>query len=171
MEAGNFFQHLNNFPALPSIYVEEALASNYGLADSTKIYSANSEIFKKSKFYKILLNQFGYVNADFLKVSSKTIYNWHRDKGRKCALNWPLISDTKNLTLIKDSTIKQQIFEFQEVEYVNLKPTLLNTTYSHCVINPTQTDRLILTVSVHENCSYENMKSFLNTLNILKNDY
>jgi hypothetical protein len=169
MEAGNFFYLLSNFPELPKSYLEEALNSKYVYKEYPISYSASCEIFKESKLYNILLKQFDYVDANFLKVPSKTIYNWHMDKGRKCAINWPIVNDSKCLTLVKESTERQHIFQFEEVEYVNLKPTILNTTYPHSVINSTQTDRLILTVNVDEKCSYEELKLFLNTLDI--NEY
>ena len=161
-----FFHHLSNLPKLPDFYTEDALSVEYEHIEYPLSYSANSEPFRKTKFYDVLFNKFGYADARYLKVPGKTVYSWHIDKGRKCAINWPIVNNTKAITIFRQIPTQDHIFGCEEVDYTNFRPTLLNTTYSHCVINPWPTERIILTVSVNKESSYEEVKSFLETLTI-----
>ena len=169
MEAGKFFYHLKNLPDLPETFIEEALTAEYEHIKFPISYSANSMLFRQTKFYNILFQKFGYVDAKFLKVPGNTIYNWHIDRGRKCSLNWPIITNPKAITIFKESLEREHVFKFEEVDYTTMKPTLLNTVYPHCVINRWPTDRIVLSISVHGDSPYEDLKSFLETLQI--NEY
>ena len=122
------------------------------------------ELLLKTKFCKILFDKFGYVDARFLKINPNTIYNWHIDKGRKCAINFPVVNNKKAITLFKQYEKREHIFSCYEVDYTDFRPTILDTTYPHCIINSWPEERIMLTVSTHKDCSYEEVKSFLETL-------
>lgn len=164
-----FFHHLTNLPKLPDFYAEEALSVEYQHLKYPRSYSAKSELFLKTKFCKVLFKSFGCVDARYLKVPGKTVYDWHIDNGRNCAINFPIINNSKAMTIYKEFDKKQNFFSCEEVDYTNFRPTILNTTYPHCVINTCSSERVILTVSVDKDALYEEVKLFLETLQI--NEY
>ena len=88
------------------------------------------------------------------------------DKGRRCAINWVIKTNPKALTLFRDNAEWQAIHKIEEVDYIMYKPTLINTMHRHCVINCYPEERIILSVSVNERYSFDEVKEFLQSLDI-----
>jgi hypothetical protein len=56
------------------------------------------------------------------------------------------------------------MYKLDPVRYVLYKPTALNVTNEHCVVNNSEHDRIILSLSVHES-TYEQTVEYLKKLN------
>ena len=90
-------------------------------------------------------------------------YDWHTDIGRQCSLNWLIKTNDKALTLYRQHISapegnKSIMYDIQTVEYALYKPTLLDTTKEHCVINPSSEERIIFSLSIK--APFEQAKEF-----------
>jgi hypothetical protein len=170
------FFHLSNLPILSEKYITEALETDYQFTDYPNIYRGESS-FGHSGFCGLLKNRFGEVSANFCKNLPRSVYNWHIDSSRESAINWVIKTNPMAKTyyrneydndILTHNRLKDNkrvlFFELEEVDYTILKPTLLNTTFNHMVINDSDEDRIILTVTVP--ATYHEIKEFINILTI-----
>jgi hypothetical protein len=160
------FQKLSNLPKLPEKYFKEALESEYVRIEDPVSYSTQCKEFSKSKFFNTLRGRFGWVEAVFLKNEPMSFYNWHIDKGRKCALNWPIQSSSDAFTFYRDSLEARPIHIMERVDYELFTPTLIDTTFRHCVLNNSMQERIILSIAISDRYSYKEVKQFLQELTI-----
>lgn len=160
------FQKLTNLPKLSEKYFNEAFESEYIHVEDPVSYNAKCIKFKNTKFYEMLCERFGWVDAVFLKNEPMTFYNWHIDKGRKCAINWPIKSSDNAFTFYRDSLERRPIHVMERVDYELFTPTLIDTTFRHCVLNNSPEERIILSIAFSDRYSYKEVKQFLQQLTI-----
>lgn len=160
------FQKLTNLPKLSEKYFSEAFQSEYTYVEDPVSYSAPCKQFSQSKFFNTLRDRFGWIEAVFLKNEPMSFYNWHIDKGRKCALNWPIQSSDSAFTFYRDSLYHQPIHFMERVDYELFTPTLIDTTFRHCVLNNSPEERIILSIAISDRHSYKEVKQFLQQLTI-----
>ena len=160
------FHKLNNLPKLPEKYFKEAFESEYTHIEDPVSYSAECAQFKNTKFYQMLRSRFGWVDAAFLKNEPMTFYNWHIDKGRKCAINWPIQSSDSAFTFYRDSLERRPLHIMERVDYELYTPTLIDTTFRHCVLNNSMEERIILSIAISDKFYYKDVKQFLQQLTI-----
>lgn len=162
------FYHFHDWPNLPESYIHESLNGEYTYSSVPTNYSLTPELFKNSKLRLLLRKKFGQVGCSYLKFPPMSIYNWHTDRFRNSSLNWVIQSGSGSITIYKKDETDNLFSDFEVVDYVPLKPTLINTSIKHCVINNSPIPRIILSVDISNDYSYEEMKDFL--INIQKND-
>lgn len=163
----NYFHHLINFPKLDEVYIDDALKSTYTFHEYPVSYSAGSLRFKNTNFFKLMKLKFGANNPSFIKLNPWTLYNWHTDKERNCAINWVLKSNPKASTLYKDTLERKHIHDIVEVDYRLLYPTILDTTHPHCVINNSDEERIILSLSIDRNFDYVSVRNYLSNIKVV----
>jgi hypothetical protein len=155
------YHKIINLPKLDDCFIQEALTNDYRLVLKPDSYRADATLFNNSNFAKLVTNQFDIVDAVYLKTNPMTLYDWHVDKNRTCSLNWVIKTNSKAMTLYRES-VTGLYWNIDEVEYDLYKPTLLNTKVEHCVINNFPEDRIILSMSFWH--PYETVLSFLKDL-------
>lgn len=160
------FCKLSNLPKLSEKHFKEAFEAQYVHVEQPVSYSAPCEEFSKTKFFNTLCNRFGWVQAAFLKNEPMSFYNWHIDRGRNCAINWPIQSTDSAFTFYRDSYERRPIHFIERVDYELLTPTLIDTTFRHCVLNNSTQERIILTIALSDKFSYKEVKEFLQHLTI-----
>jgi hypothetical protein len=161
----NKFSHLlYNLPDLTSEIVNEALTNEYRQIERPYGLISESLTMSQTKFAKNLENKFGSARVGFLKMRPG-YYDWHRDDFRNCAINWLVTPSPKALTLHRTNQDKIFWWDIEEVKYIPLKPTLLDVTQEHCVINNSSDERIILTLSIR-GFSYADVLPYLMNLAI-----
>lgn len=176
------FNCLKHFPDFPSHYVEEAEKRSYSTQGVTELFVRNSLTafsgFSRCNFILNLQKQFKLSKniGNYFKFPARCGYDWHVDLGvRKCALNWLVKSDGNYLTLFrnrKDSTTSWYrtegtlYYDFEVAEYELYKPTLLDVTYEHCVINHSNSERIIYTMDI--NAPFDEVNEYLMNLKVEK---
>lgn len=160
------FHKLSNLPKLPEKYFAEAFEAQYVHIEDPVSYSATCKEFSKSRFFNTLRGRFGWVDAAFLKNEPMSFYNWHIDKGRKCAINWPIQSTDSAFTFYRDSLERRPLHFVERVDYELLTPTLIDTSFRHCVLNNSTEERIILSIAISDRYTYKDVKQFLQQLTI-----
>lgn len=150
------------FQNIPMGVVDEAKRANYELGHLPNQLKAPSS-FNNSKIMSLLKTEFGQIGGMYIKNHAWSYYDWHIDMGRKCSLNWLLKTNTDAVTLYRERLEPDRktsiIYNITPVEYCLYKPTLMEVTHEHCVINPSSEDRIIFSVSL--NVEYDAVKEFL----------
>lgn len=168
-----YFYHFKNLPALSDDIINEALNSEYFWSLKPNTFKCDAKLFKSSRFFKLLEEKFGWCNASYIKNFPFMLYDWHIDQSRSSSLNWVIKTNPKASTFYRDfyendpfskkiseSGNRPLFWKLQEVDYTLYKPTILNTSMPHCVINNSSEERIILSVSVHTP-PYNILKDFL----------
>lgn len=121
--------------------------------------------FEDTPFCKDLKQKFGEVTARYYKFSALSVYDWHRDVARKCGINFLLNDVVETTTLFRNNTDKISRLQFPVTKcvYKLYTPMLFNTNVDHCVINYSNHDRFILTVTFPNDVTFEIAKEFLTT--------
>ena len=169
----DYYYCFDNYPSLSDRYVNEAIHSEYVEHYNPHDYRSGCS-FNNSNFIKILKQNIGDVSALWIKNPPNTIYDWHIDKNiRQCSINFVIKQSDNALALYREpisqeGTDKIIYYKSHTVRYVIGKPTVLNVKKEHCVINPTNEDRIILSLCVKQS-SYKQTVDFMKTLTI--NDY
>ena len=168
-----FFTHLTNLPALPDNIIQEGLNCNFKLiSEPSRLYVGQTN-FNNTNFYKQLQSIFGYVETSYRYTPPNSVYDWHIDKRRNCAILWPIKNNSGAGTFYREVTInsvqdgnnnKNMFYDLTELDYTMYSPTLLNTTYEHCVINNYNEPRIVLSVSLFD-ISYEDAIPLLQNIN------
>jgi hypothetical protein len=160
-----FFTHLNNLPVLPANIIQEGLNCNFRLVSEPSRLYVGKTSFNETNFYKQLQNTFKEVGTSYRYTPANSIYDWHIDNKRVCAILWPIKNNSSAATFYRGSkSIKNIFYDLTEVDYTLYKPTLLNTTYEHCVINNYNEPRIVLSVSLFD-ISYEDAIPLLQNIN------
>jgi len=160
------FHHLNNLPVINARYVVEALHANYELSYKPNQIKASSS-FNNNVLVKSIQNKFGKCGGVYIKNMPWSYYDWHTDIGRQCSINWVLKSSPTALTLFRNKIdapegMRSIMYDITEIDYVMFKPTLLNTTHEHCVINASDHERIIFSLSI--NAPFNDVKEFLSVV-------
>ena len=159
---------LNNISECPSL--EEALRSKYivgyvgkhlNQGGSTMLKAPSS--FNNSKIVATLQAKFGKCGGVFIKNEPWSYYDWHTDIGRQCSINWVMKTNSKAITLFRDYIPHKSLdYKITEVNYTIGKPTILDTTKEHCVINPSDEERIIFSLSL--DAPFNEVKEFLSVV-------
>lgn len=171
--AEEYFE-LDNLPTLDRRYLSLAQNANYIYPDPeqprSQVIGCLAHEFANTKFITDLKQHFGHprVLPAFLKNPPMTVYDWHRDiahaerGARLCGINFLLTPEEKVFTLFKvpNSATGRLIHGVKILPYRPFRPVLFNTQETHCVINLTDQDRLILSVGFHD-VAYEDAKDWL----------
>lgn len=150
-----YFCKLANYPILSKKYIDEACNSNFKISLAPNLWLAPTT-FKNSTFVKNIENHFKTqcVLKYHLNIPN-SYYDWHIDARRDCALNW-LIKTNDNSSVFYREVIEKAVptnhrplfYRLIEAEYELYKPTLLNTKFEHCVVNNSDEERIILSLSI-----------------------
>jgi hypothetical protein len=160
-----FFHHLD-LPPLDNFFIQEALTSKFEIIKKPSALNRADSSFFRTNFSKLIDTTFGKCGSSFHKHPANAIYDWHVDYNRSCALIWVIQTNPKATTLYREAIPDAKLmYNITEVDYTIGKPTLLNTTYEHCVINNSNTDRITLNMSIFDT-SYEQALEFFQNLKI-----
>lgn len=158
-----------DYPTLPPPWFADGLNATYKEHFHPHDFRGTKCSFNDSKFIQTLKENIGEVTALWIKNPANTLYNWHIDKDiRKCSINFVIKQSDKAMALYRKPMydVKEIIYyKTQTVKYIIGKPTILNVKKEHCVINPSDEERIILSLCVRES-SYEDTLNFMKTLNI-----
>ncbi len=167
----NAFFSLTHLPLLDPEHINIATKAEYNppppetTKRSHRDWTADSILFNESKLCYDLKNAFGKCHGYYVRTNPMTVYDWHCDYGRKACINVTLVQPDGALTLHR-SQVNRLIYNIRICDYELLRPTLFNTMVPHSVINPTSQHRYILTISVGENPTYNDLKEWLLNYNI-----
>jgi hypothetical protein len=155
------FAHLHNITECPSL--KEAESATYDVWYKPNQVKAVSS-FNNNKIVKMLQQRFGKCGGVFIKNNPWTVYDWHTDIGRQCSLNWVLKSNSRAVTLYRELIPAPEghrsiTYNITEVDYTIGKPTLMDTTKEHCVINASDEERIIFSLSI--DAPFNEVKEFL----------
>ena len=160
----SFFPHL---PDLPQHYADEAIKSaeytTYHVVPGSGIKVNTTQAktsFENTNFIKDLREKFGHARTHYLRVDGMHSYDWHVDSAR-CAGIIFLLNDVGNAVTLFKEQIDERNSRIVKVPYTLLRPTLLDVTNSHCVINLSDQPRYALTVGFNLDVSYQQVKEFL----------
>lgn len=168
-----YYYCLDNYPVLGEQYIKEGLSANYVEHYNPHDFRAGCS-FNNSSFIQKLKQNIGDVSALWIQNPPNTVYDWHIDKNiRQCSINFVIKQPDNSICMYREpitqnGTDKIIYYKTHKVKYVLGKPTVLNVKKEHCVINPTDETRIILSLCVKES-SYEQTLNYLKSLNI--NDY
>jgi hypothetical protein len=160
----NTFYHCTHLPLLDSKYITEASTGDYvGPSGPTSVQTIKTaSTFQETEFCYNLLKEFGYVKSLYLRMPPHTVYDWHTDLERKCAINFLLTDDPDCLTLFREPIDNNRLlYNIKKCNYTLLQPTVFNTTISHCIINHSDNFRHLLTVTVGFKTNFEDVQNFL----------
>jgi hypothetical protein len=150
---------LINFPDLPEKFYKEAEEGNYKIEFRPNVYSSYSS-FEETDFVKMIDRDLGVTPwCRYHKMPPKTMYDWHKDQGgRKSAFNFvikPVPEGYCFFGTLKNMNTKEQhtedmvyFYDIDSVVYLPGKPTLLNVFNRHCIINASDQERIILSISL-----------------------
>ena len=156
-------------PDIDERYVTEAIFSKYTLHHQPNDLRANSS-FNSTEFMRLLQKNLGRVSCLYLKNPPSSLYDWHIDRkeARLCSINIPIRNENSYAyfrELIPGEEGKRSImYKLDPVKYVLYKPTVLNVSNEHCVINNSDKERIILSLSVHES-TFDQTVDYLKKLN------
>jgi len=162
-----FYCQLSHFPLIDPDIVNEGIDAVY----EQPVLETGSEIiprvtksptsFKATKFCQDLCNKFGDVRPWFFRNNPMTVYDWHADASRSCAINFLLNEVSTSLTLFRQATDTRLMYNIFPCTYTLYQPILFNTTISHCVINNSNEYRYILSIGFPTTTDYNSVKEFL----------
>ena len=165
MSNNDNFSVMEHLPILPAVYTKEAFSGEFVYTQSPFVYTTPASLFTKTQFYKTLENQFGLIKCKYLKNPPNSLYDWHCDRSRHCALNW-IVKTTPDARTFYRSENKHKFFwDLDQVDYRESYPTLLNTKNEHCVYNNSTEERIILSLSICD-YPYHQVREFLKLLDI-----
>jgi hypothetical protein len=158
--------HRLDLPVLDDFFIQESLTAKFEIiATPSSLNRANSSFFR-TNFSKLIDSTFGKCGSSFHKHPAHSLYDWHIDNKRECAVVWVIQTDPQATTLYREAVTNTRLmYNITEVDYTLYKPMLLNTKYEHCVINNSDTDRITLNMSIF-NTSYKQALEFFQNLKI-----
>jgi len=171
MMMSKYYTNLN-LPPLDDQFISEALNQKFELIHEPSILICASTTFHTTDFFKTITSKFRCGTRYFLNPPH-TIYDWHTDNKRSCAINWVIKTNKNCLTLYREAIpeaipeINKRVvlYNVEEVVYNLYKPTLIDTTHEHCVINNSDESRIILSLTIW-NTTYDEALFFLKNLNV-----
>lgn len=159
-----FFSHL---PDLDPFYAEEAKNSTqfttYHVVPISGIRVNTTQApttFETTRFMQDLRSEFGHARTHYLRVDGMHSYDWHTDSARKAAILF-LLNDVGSAFTLFRQQIDERNSRLIQVPYQVLRPTLLDVTVSHTVINLSNQPRYALTVGFDLDVTYQQVKEFL----------
>lgn len=160
------FATLHNLPTFPERCIQEALTAKYTQTykpDQLRAFSS----FNSTPFVQRIQEKFGKCGGLYMKNLPMTCYDWHIDMNRQCSINWLLcnIGGSAFYREHIDSNVGTSItYKIKKVQYQLYKPTMLDVTKEHCVINDTDEDRIIFSLSI--DAPFNEVYKYLSTLHI-----
>lgn len=163
--SSKYFYHLD-LPSLDNYFIQEAYNSDFELVKTpSSLIRANSS-FLFNNFSKMVSSSLGEVGTSYHKQLPHSLYDWHVDNNRSCAILWIIKTNPQANTFYREAVPDTRLmYNITEVDYTIYKPTLLNTKYEHCVINNGDEDRITLNMSIF-NTPYEKALEFFQNLKI-----
>ena len=161
----NAFYHLTHFPLVDVKHIELAMNAEYQppkpevTQRSHRDWTATATFFNDSKLCKDMAAEFGECHGLYVRSFPMTMYNWHADFGRNACINVLLVQPQGAITCYK-TRFNRLIDNIKICDYELLRPTLFNTTLPHCVVNPTDQYRYILTITAAKT-RFEELKDWL----------
>lgn len=159
-----FFSHL---PDLDPFYAEEAKNSKsfstYHVVPVSGIRVNTTQAptsFETTQFMQDLRSEFGHARTHYLRVDGMHSYDWHTDSARKAAILFLLNDVGTAFTLFREK-IDERNSRLIKVPYKIFRPTLLDVTVSHTVINLSDQPRYALTVGFDLDVTFQQVKEFL----------
>jgi hypothetical protein len=163
------FAQLSNLPQFPEECIREALTANYTQTfdpDQLRAFSS----FNNTNFVKEMESRFGKCGGLYMKNLPMSYYDWHIDLRRQCSINWLICNQEGKAFYRKKVNVKQGVksitYRITKVEYSLYKPTILDVTKEHCVINDNDQERIIFSMSV--DAPFDKVYAYLSSLNIEK---
>lgn len=98
------------------------------------------------------------------KMEPNTLYTWHTDATRSCAINM-LLDGNDSLSLFGELTGGHHLWKFFEVPHGNNRFFLVNTLKNHAVLNRSCT-RYMLSVGFYLPNTFESMREKCQELNL-----
>jgi hypothetical protein len=163
-----YYYHLD-LPNLPEKYIIEGINAKYELNKFPRLYWANST-FNETNFFKQVNEKFGDCYVKYYLNPPDSFYDWHVDQNRYCTINWIVKTNKEASTLYREPIEGANegrdpiFFHVNELKYRNHKPTLLNATHEHCVVNNFPDTRIILSMSLFKPTRYEDVIIFLQNM-------
>jgi hypothetical protein len=162
------FKVLSNLPQFPEHCIREAYTAKYSQVYSPDQLRAFSS-FNNTKFVKVMQEKFGVRGGLYMKNTPMSYYDWHVDMGRQCSLNW-VIKNNAGKAFYRENInpsigSKSITFNLTQVKYILYKPTLLDVTKHHCVINDTEEERVIFSMSI--DAPFNDVSEYLSNLQIV----
>lgn len=160
-----YFYHLD-LPRLDNFFIQEAFNAEYTLVTAPSSLIRSHSSFMVNSFSKMIASSLGEVGTSYHKQTSHSLYDWHKDNNRDCAILWVIQTNNQAKTFYRESVPDTKLmYNIKEVDYTLCKPTLLNTKYEHCVINNGNEDRITLNMSIF-NTPYKKALEFFQNLKI-----
>lgn len=163
-----YYYCFENYPTLNERFLSEGLNVKFTEHFYPHDFRADC-YFNNTKFIKTLKENLGEVTALWIQNPPYSIYDWHIDKNiRQCSINFVIKQNDKAMAMFREPMVdgKEIIYyKLHPVKYILGKPTILNVKKHHCVINPSDETRIILSLCVRES-SYQDTLNFMKTLNI-----
>lgn len=170
----DYYRHLD-LPPLPDRYIQEGLNANYKVIEKPRLIWARST-FDETDFFKEINEHFGRCYVKYYFNPPDSLYDWHVDSNRHCAINWVVKTNPEARAIFREPStdlnqgLKKPIFyDIHELKYQGSSPTILNATYEHCIANNYPDTRIILTMSVFKPATYHEVLDFI--LNMKCKDY
>jgi len=165
------FSPLLNLPPLPKLYIKEGLGSVFNFSDPSKgetfVYATPAVLFSKTKFVELLKEKFNTeIICRYLKNPPNSIYDWHTDRFRLTAINWIVKSNPEARVWYRSNNQHKLFWDLEEVTYQDHYPTLLDTKQEHSVFNNSDEERIILSLSLTDGPTYQEVVDFLTSLKI-----
>lgn len=155
------FAHLTNLPALSSAYIREGLIDDFQYVTNPYVYVRPAKFFTACAFYKQLEQKFGRIMCRYLKNPPYSLYDWHSDEMRNCAINWIIKTNPEARTFHRRNNHDKRFWDVEEITYRTDCPTLIDTSVEHCVFNNWHEDRIILSLSFLEKHTYDTVLEYL----------
>jgi hypothetical protein len=163
------YSQLINLPALPMPYINEGLESdNFEFFDGPYVCAKPAKMFATTDFYKLLQDKFGSIMCRYLKNPPNSFYDWHIDKNRNCGINWVIKSNAHAKTFYRSENHHKLFWNIEEIKYTHAVPTLIDTSQQHCVFNNYHDDRIVMSLSIFNNHTYQSVLEYLTSLTIIK---
>lgn len=151
----NYFQHLSwHFDPADLLVFSKGCYWNY--LPESRLHAAQVPETLISSDLIAIRNKF-HGRAFLFKFPAYTFYQWHKDRTRKCAINYELTTgDSTTYFGLQDGNNYKQLVK---LEY-HSRLVLMDTTQNHCIAN-LDTDRIIFTLGIYD-YSYSQVLDHLN---------
>jgi hypothetical protein len=164
----NYFYKLLQFPTLPEFIVKEAIGAEYNLTLKPNLYKCDTSSFNQTNFFKSTQQHFGRkCFTRYYLTHPNSYYGWHVDSNRQFAMNWVVKDTPCSFCFFKEPIVEAINPDFHplfhnliQVDYDLYKPTIINTSLEHCVINNYNDRRIILTMTVPDVSFEEGVEYF-----------
>ena len=157
----DFYYCCEHFPDVDKVFVDQAVNGTYKQHYRPNYYWAPST-FLLTKFVADMSRVLKVLTTCYVKNPPYFLYDWHiDDPQRNCSINIPLVASNNAHTFFR-THIKSNEYTLHEVKYIMFKPTVLNIKHEHCVINNSDSDRIVLNISLKG--SYKDTVDYLKNL-------